>query len=136
MIVQNFMHRISIPIFIGTIAFSAAILHIVSCTPARIEGGPVSATQLSDGIYRGSATDGPVLVNVDVTIKQQRISHIELVSHRNMLGVAAEAPVPQRIIRQQSTRVDAVSGATASSRAIMNAVEDAVRKARTGYNKQ
>jgi uncharacterized protein with FMN-binding domain len=35
----------------------------------------------------------------------------------------------ERIIAQQSTRVDAVSGATNSSRVIMNAVQRAIEKA-------
>ncbi len=50
--------------------------------------------------------------------------------HRTWKGGAAEGIIPRRIIETQSTRVDAVSGATMSSVAIMNAVEDAVRKAR------
>jgi fumarate reductase flavoprotein subunit len=37
--------------------------------------------------------------------------------------------IPNRIIEKQSTKVDSVSGATLSSVAIMNAVEDAVKKA-------
>ncbi|MDX1358727.1 MAG: FMN-binding protein [Clostridia bacterium] len=46
------------------------------------------------------------------------------------MGRAAEKTIPERIIDQQSTRVDAVSGATRSSIAIMNAVEDALQKAK------
>lgn len=99
------------------------------CTPTAIDGGPVSSIQLTNGVYRGTATDGPVKAIVDVTINEQKIIHIKLIKHRNMLGSAAEGPIPERIIRQQSTHVDTVSGASASSRAIMNAVEDAVRKA-------
>ena len=49
--------------------------------------------------------------------------------HRTWKGGAAEGIIPHRIIETQSTKVDAVSGATTSSVAIMNAVEDAVRKA-------
>ena len=41
----------------------------------------------------------------------------------------AEGTIPNRIIETQSTKVDAVSGATMSRVAIMNAVEDAVQKA-------
>ena len=46
-----------------------------------------------------------------------------------MLGGPAEEVVPARIIEQQSTSVDAVSGATMSSYAIMNAVESAIEGA-------
>ncbi len=38
-------------------------------------------------------------------------------------------PILERIIETQSTRVDVVSGATNSSRVIMNAVQKAIEKA-------
>ena len=44
-------------------------------------------------------------------------------------GGEAEEAIPGSIIEQQSTKVDAVTGATISSTAIMNAVQDAVEKA-------
>ena len=52
-----------------------------------------------------------------------------MIEHRTWKGGAAEGIIPNRIIVKQSTKVDAVSGATLSSVAIMNAVEDAVKKA-------
>lgn len=103
---------------------------IIGCAPAKIVGGPIPPNILKDGIYEGEAKDGPVKVITKVTIQNQRISIIELMEHRTWRGKAAETLIPDRIIAEQSTRVDAVSGATISSRAIMNAVEAAVRKAK------
>ena len=103
---------------------------IAGCATARIVGGPVPENRLADGIYDGSAKNGPVSVATKVRIENHRIVRVEVTAHRNWRGGAAEKAVPGRIIASQSTRVDAVSGATASSIAIMNAVEDAVRKAR------
>jgi uncharacterized protein with FMN-binding domain len=42
----------------------------------------------------------------------------------------AEAEIPKRIVAAQSTDVDAISGATQLSRAIMNAAEAAVAQAK------
>lgn len=103
---------------------------IVGCATAQIIGGPVSDNRLKDGTYEGAAANGPVRVVARVEIGKQRIVDIELIEHRNWRGLAAEKIIRQRIMDAQSTRVDAVSGATASSVAIMNAVEAAVRKAR------
>jgi uncharacterized protein with FMN-binding domain len=100
------------------------------CTTGKIIGGPIAENSLRDGIYDGEAKDGPVLVRAKVTIKDQRIADIKLVTHRTWKGKIAENTVPARIIDKQSTSVDAVAGATVSSRAIMNAVETALRKAR------
>jgi uncharacterized protein with FMN-binding domain len=95
-----------------------------------IIGGPISHADLKDGTYNGTAANGPVKVKARVTISDQKITGIDLIEHRTWKGGAAEGAIPDRIIAEQSTRVDAVSGATMSSVAIMNAVEDAVQKAR------
>ena len=63
------------------------------------------------------------------TIENQRITKINLLKHRNWKGKDGEQVIV-RIIENQSTRVDAVSGASMSSVAIMNAVENAVQKAK------
>ena len=103
---------------------------IIGCTEANIEGGRIPSNGIRDGIYEGEAKDGLVKVIAEVTIQNQRITDIKLIKHRTWKGKAAEDIIPNRIINEQSTRVDAVSGATISSRAIMNAVEAAVRKAK------
>ena len=99
------------------------------CALAAITGGPVPAGRLVDGVYRGSAWNGPVYAAVDVVVEDQAIRRIEFVRHGTWWGKRAEEPTRRAIVEQQSTRVDAVSGATISSTAIMNAVQDAVGKA-------
>jgi len=114
----------------STIVFVGILISlIIGCATAKIVGGPIPPSSLKDGIYDGKATNGPVKVKAKVTIQNHRIAVINLIEHRNWKGKAANNIIPDRIIDEQSTKVDAVSGATASSNAIMNAVEDAVRKA-------
>lgn len=110
--------------------FVIVLIFITGCATAKIIGGPVMPHGLQDGIFSGEAKNGPVKVEAEVTIQNQRIAGIKLTKHRNWKGEAAENVIPQKIIDEQSTSVDAVSGATASSTAIMNAVEAAVRKSK------
>ncbi len=116
------------------IAASALIIAIVlvatTCLTYEIKGGPLSGKNLSDGIFQGDATYGPVRIKAEVTIEDGSITDIKLMRHFQGLGRKAEQPVIKRIIRDQSTDVDAVTGATGSSIAIMNAVEKAVSKAK------
>ena len=112
------------------IAMVILISYVMGCATVTVDGGPIDPGRLTDGIYTGSATNGPVRVTAKVTIADQRITEIQLVEHRNWRGRKAVPVIPDRIIAAQSTQVDAVSGATASSYAIMNAVENAVRQAR------
>ena len=85
--------------------------------------------QLKDGVYEGSYRGGPNKASVEVTIENNNIIDILIVEHWTLKGKSAELIVPGRIIENQSTDVDAVSGATNSSIVIMNAVQRAVEKA-------
>jgi uncharacterized protein with FMN-binding domain len=100
-----------------------------SCAPTAVIGGPVDPAKLVDGTYVGSDRGGPNKAVVEVTIKDNSIVHIKIIQHQAWRGVKAEEPIVKRIIAQQSTRVDAVSGATNSSHVIMNAVQRAIEKA-------
>lgn len=51
---------------------------------------------------------------------------IEILKHRNGKGKKAEVIIDD-VIKEQSLLVDAVTGATISSRAIFKAIEDALK---------
>lgn len=91
--------------------------------------GPVEQGKLIDGIYEGSYRAGINKALVKVTIKDKKIVNIEILKHRAWKGKKAEPIIPGRIIENQSTKVDVVTGATNSSRVIMNAVQKAIEKA-------
>ena len=105
------------------------LLLVVACSQTPVIGTSVDADKLKDGIYRGSYRGGPNKAVVDVDIRDKTIVGIEIVDHQAWKGRKAEEPVIKQIIEQQSTRVDAVSGATNSSHVIMNAVQKAIEKA-------
>lgn len=100
-----------------------------SCWKAKIIGGPVNHAALKDGVYEGESSHGPNSVKVRVTVKDQKISLIEVLKNKAWKGKKALSEIPNRIIQEQSTKVDALSGATNTSNVIMNAVENALSKA-------
>ena len=102
----------------------------VSCTMAPIRGAEIEQKRLVDGVYDGSYRHGPNSATVRVTISEGKVVDIELIKHfASWKGDKANDIIPQRIVVEQSTDVDAVSGATNSSRVIMNAVQEALEKA-------
>ena len=108
---------------------SFVILTLFSaCKPTPKIGKSLEQDKLLDGIYEGSFKGGPNYAEVKVTIKGQKIVSIEIIKHDAWKGKKAEPIIPKRIIEQQSTDVDAVSGATNSSHVIMNAVQRAIEK--------
>ncbi len=89
----------------------------------------VDLTELADGTYRGEFSDFLVTVKVDVEVTDSRIEAIEIVHQDAGPGYDARETV-DRILEAQSPAVEAVTGATGSSRAIMTAVYRALVKTR------
>ena len=82
-----------------------------------------------DGTYRGNyvLSGSPVKVVLDVTVKDKNITAIKIIEHFcSPIGKKAEK-ITERIIERQSLDVDAVSGATGSSKAILKAVEKSLQ---------
>lgn len=80
---------------------------------------------ISDGIYVGEYSVTPVRVKVEVFVTEHKITDIKIIEHENGLGSKAEKIVND-VISEQSLEVDAVSGATVSSKCILKAVENAI----------
>lgn len=93
------------------------------------EGFDFSYFELNDGVYQGEAVGFRPGLFVEVTVENQKISNIEVIKHSEVGPQFYMRPIdviPDEIVKEQSTKVDAVSGATATSSAIMSAVEDAL----------
>ena len=86
------------------------------------------AFDLADGTYEGSANGFSGKIKVSVVIKNQTIRSINILSNSDDEAFfnRAKEGVTASIIAKQSTDVDTVSGATYSSRGIINAVKDAL----------
>jgi uncharacterized protein with FMN-binding domain len=110
--------------------FSAA------CRTAQLPAETSPRATTADGVYEGRYSSWPNSAMVRVSVKDGRITDIVIVRHvASWIGKKAEPVIPVRIIEAQSTRVDAVSGATNSSRVIMNAVQDALDKGHVSEKK-
>ena len=88
-----------------------------------------------DGVYEGTGTGFRGKITVSVRIKKSKIVEIKLVKNEKDDAAYFErawSEVPFSIIAVQSAntdKVDVVSGATYSSKGIMAAVRDALKKA-------
>lgn len=86
----------------------------------------------SDGTYTGVADAyGPDLT-VEVTIKDNLITSVTVISHNEVnekFWIIPIEQLPDEIVRAQSVEVDSISGATYTSVGIKNAVLDALNQA-------
>lgn len=108
-----------------------SVWYIVSSSLVRKANEIVLAdlelTNIADGTYKGEYALSPVKVVVQVQIKDQQIQAIDILEHENGLGKKAEA-ITGRVIEAQNLDVDAISGATVSSKVILKAVDNALNK--------
>jgi uncharacterized protein with FMN-binding domain len=90
----------------------------------------IDLSAIADGEYFGDCNVDFVRARVRVVVKDHQITELELVEHYNDKGAAADI-LPSRILEQQRIDVDAVSGATSSSRVIQEAIYNALTGERT-----
>ena len=94
-------------------------------------GTAAAAVSYTPGTYEGEAIGRNGPVKVQVTVAKDRIESIRVVSHNESAGLS-DAPIntlPKMIVDKQSLAVDVFSGATFSSKAVIGAVENALKKA-------
>lgn len=82
---------------------------------------------IPDGVYEGRCRTSVVNAGVLVTVQEHAMTEIELTSHDNGRGAPAKV-ILDRMLREQTTDVDVISGATCSSKVIRKAVENALAK--------
>ena len=98
-----------------------------ACSLAPLLGNRARSEGLSDGEFEGKFSSFPNLAKVKVIIVDGRITEVEILRHRgSSRGRPAAEKIPGMIVEAQRADVDAVSGATNSSRVIMNAVQNAL----------
>lgn len=86
----------------------------------------VSPDSLADGKYRGEAGDGSYTYTVEVTVSGGIITSVRTLEGRDSLYVRYAEGVYSRVMNMQSPSVDAITGATTTSKVLLKAVERAM----------
>lgn len=109
----------------STAATTAALSETTSAT---LEAG--TAGLFKAGTYTAKAT-GMKEMEVEVVVTDHEIIRVTLISHGETPGISDMAieEIPAGIIKAQGLGIDAVSGATITSEAILAAVEDCLTQA-------
>lgn len=85
---------------------------------------------LKDGVYSGSAKGYKGPIEVEVVVKDGKISEVKTLKHSDDRPKTALVEIPKRIVASQKTRVDAVTGATYTSKGVCKAVDAALAAVR------
>lgn len=86
---------------------------------------------LKEGTYKAEARGMAGFVGVELSIKSNKISEVnlDLTTETPQYAQKAEAQLKQEILTKQSADIDAVTGATFTSNGVKAAVEAALKQA-------
>jgi len=99
---------------------------VLATRQLEIQDLDISAAK--DGTYTGDYTYGNFTYSVEVTIAGGKITSIVMLANRDDKHVILAEGVIPKVIAEQKTNVDVVTGATTTSKAILKAIENAVLK--------
>lgn len=120
MIILLIITVVSIGLFI---AFNTIENNFKKISIAKVES--IDLSTLENGEYKGSYSSFPISVEVTVNVQNHRINTIVLNKHVNGQGQQAEE-ILVTVVEKNSIEVDAISGATYSSKAILFAISNAL----------
>lgn len=89
---------------------------------------PIDASQLKDGVYKGKYNGGRWSNEVNVTIKNKKITQIAIVKSVVFEKPEVSRELINKVIKKQDTNVDVISGATVTSKAYLKSIENALSK--------
>ena len=108
-----------------TVLFTSCISKDINET-RKMSIQKVDITKLSDGNYFGEYSYGKTTYKVEVIIENKRIIDIKVLQTRDSPYAKKAEGVIKSIVNEQRNDVDAVSGATTTSKALLKAIENAL----------
>ncbi|MGI6083396.1 MAG: FMN-binding protein [Limnochordia bacterium] len=90
----------------------------------------IDFTALRDGVYAGWFEGGRWSNGVEMTVTEGQVVAIEVTKDMRFSLDKARQEVIDRVLRAQSLQIDAVAGATVTTKAYLKAMEDALSHAK------
>ncbi len=102
------------------------ILALMLCAALSISAFGI---EFKEGTYVGEAKGYRGEVKVEVKTSKNKIEEVKVIKNTDtpIISESAAKKVPEQIVKYQSLRVDGVSGATGTSRALTSAVRNALK---------
>lgn len=88
----------------------------------------IDTTKLENGVYNGKYNGGRWSNEVSVTLKDKKITEINVVKNVAFEKPEVTSALIKNVIKKQDTTVDIISGATVTSKAYLKAIEVALSK--------
>ncbi len=93
-----------------------------------LEINSVDVSQIDDGVYTGSYENGRWSNTVAVTVENHKIIGIEILDTGNNSQIGVLKQVAGEVMDQQKVDIDSITGATATSKSLEKAIENALEQ--------
>lgn len=88
----------------------------------------INLSSVNDGVYKGKYNAGRWSNEVNVIVKDHKITKIDVVKDVTISKQEVKEGIINDVIKKQNTNVDVVSGATVTSKAYLKSIENAFKK--------
>ncbi|HKK83169.1 MAG TPA: FMN-binding protein [Atribacterota bacterium] len=124
------MFRIILYILVGILIVGAGMLIYLTKDLSKYRKmviNDVDLTKIEDGVYEGEFSGGRWKNKLEVMIQDHRIDDIKLIKASSTAGMDdIGEKIFQKVEEKQSLEVDAVSGATVHTKAVLKSIENAL----------
>jgi len=94
----------------------------------NVDINPVDLSEIEDGVYNGRNDFGRWTNELNVKVENHKITNIEIEEDVKVAIPELSSKLFQKVIEEQNTTVDAVSGGTVTSKAYLKSIENALNK--------
>lgn len=127
------MKKVILIIIIGVVVIAIGILSsLMLCNTAemkRVRAMPINDIELSsirEGTYIGDYSYGGFTYEVEVVVRNYKMENINVLKNRKTYHALEAEGVITEVLKTQSLNVDAITGATTTSKALLKAIENAL----------
>ncbi len=108
------------------LVFAGGIFYLTRGLNEDISLDGINISSLNDGIYRGDYKAGRWTNELIITVSGQKITEIKIEDDVTFAKPDVSDELFNKVITSQNTTVDAVSGATITSKAYLKSIENAL----------
>ncbi|WP_027624547.1 FMN-binding protein [Clostridium lundense] len=128
--IKSFLKIIVSIVIVVALIFTGGIIFLTRGLKAGSEVviNNVNVSSLNDGVYSGEYKGGRWTNSVNVSIKNHKITKIDIVKDVLFKKDDVREKLFNRVIEKQNVEVDAISSATVTSKAYLKSIENALKK--------
>lgn len=87
----------------------------------------VNLEEVDDGLYIGDFNYSSFTYKVEIKVKNHKIEKIDIINNRDTSHSKKAEEIIIKVIDKQSVNVEAISGATTTSKALLKAIENGLK---------